>query len=119
MMRWPSSPAISSRTISRLGSLTAMTSAVVDLLEGHEVVAKHQLDGDGAQQLVLDLEVLEVDELGVVTVGEGLGLGALVAGVGRGRGCGHGHYVDSVIRATSYIRPPARAKRWAGRARSR
>ena len=49
------------------------------LLDGHEVVAEHELDGDGAQQFVLNLEVLQVDELGVIAAGEGFGLGALVA----------------------------------------
>ena len=37
------------------------------MLDGHEVVAEHQLDGDGAQQFVLNFEVLEVDEFGVIT----------------------------------------------------
>ena len=36
------------------------------LLDGHEVVAEHQLDRHRAQQVVLDLEVLQVDELGVI-----------------------------------------------------
>ena len=78
MMRWPSRPAISSSTISREGSLTAITSASGLLLDGHEVVAEHQLDGHGAQQVVLNLEVLQVDELGVIARGERFGLGALV-----------------------------------------
>ena len=40
------------------------------LLEGHEVVAEHQLYRDGAQQVVLNLEVLQVDELGAIARGE-------------------------------------------------
>jgi hypothetical protein len=66
MMRCARRPAISSRTMRREGSLTAMTSASSLLLDGHEVVAEHQLDGDGAQQVVLDFEVFQVDEFGAI-----------------------------------------------------
>ena len=55
-----------------------MTSASAVLLDGHEVVAEHQLHGHGAQQVVLNVEVLQVDELGVIAVGERFGLRALV-----------------------------------------
>ena len=40
------------------------------LLDGHEVVAEHQLDGHGAQQFVLNLEVLQVDEFGAIAAGQ-------------------------------------------------
>ncbi len=43
----------------------------------HEVVAEHQLDGHGAQQLVLNLEVLQVHELGVIALRQEFRLGAL------------------------------------------
>ena len=36
------------------------------LLDGHEVVAEHQFDGHRAQQVVLNFEVLQIDELGVI-----------------------------------------------------
>ena len=36
------------------------------LLDGHKVVAEHQLHRNRAQQLVLNLEVLQVHELGVI-----------------------------------------------------
>ncbi len=48
------------------------------LLDGHEVVAEHQFHRHRAQQVVLDLEVLQVDELGVIALGERLGMAALV-----------------------------------------
>ncbi len=48
------------------------------LLDGHEVVAEHQFDGDGAQQIVLNLEVLQVDELGMIAVGQRFSLAPFV-----------------------------------------
>ena len=45
---------------------------VVLLLDGHEVVAEHQFDGDGAQQVVLNLEVFQVDEFGAIAPAPGL-----------------------------------------------
>ena len=42
------------------------------------LVAEHELDRDGAQELVLDFEVFEIDKLGVIAASEGLGVGALV-----------------------------------------
>ena len=64
------------------------------LLERHEVVAEHHVDGDGLEELVLDLEVFEVDELGVVAAGEDAGALGLVHGhlgdrKGEGYGCCH------------------------------
>ena len=63
------------------------------LLDGHEVVAEHQLDGHGAQQVVLDAEVLQVDKLGAIARGEHFGVGAFVLRVGRRccDQCGIGH----------------------------
>jgi hypothetical protein len=46
---------------------------VFALLDGDEVVAEHQLDGNGAEEVVLDAEVFEVDEFGVIAAGECLG----------------------------------------------
>uniref|UniRef100_E6QI37 Uncharacterized protein n=1 Tax=mine drainage metagenome TaxID=410659 RepID=E6QI37_9ZZZZ len=51
---------------------------VVALFEWDEVIAKHQLDGNGAQEVVLDFEVLEVGKLGAVAARELLGLGAFI-----------------------------------------
>ena len=36
------------------------------LLDGHEVVAEHQFHGHRAQQVVLDLEVFQINKLGVI-----------------------------------------------------
>ncbi len=36
----------------------------------HEVVAEHQLDRHGAQQVVLNLEVFQVNEFGVIARGQ-------------------------------------------------
>ena len=77
-IRCPSSPAISSSTISCDGSLTAITSRVFMLLERHKVVAEHQLHRHRAQQLVLNLEVLQVHKLRVIAARQRLGLRALV-----------------------------------------
>ena len=65
------------------------------LFDGHEVVAEHQLYPHGGHQFVLNLEVFEVDELGVIARGESLSLGALVgsraAGDGKRNNVGFGH----------------------------
>ena len=58
--------------------------AALVLLERHEVVAEHHVDGDGLEELVLDFEVFQVDELGVVAAGEDAGALVLV----------HGHFGD-------------------------
>ncbi len=58
-------------------------------LEGHEVVTEHQVDGNGAEKVVLDGAVAEVDEFAAVAKGGGLGLGDLtsaVCGVEHGKG---------------------------------
>ena len=55
-----------------------MTSASCLLLDGHEVVAEHQLDRHGAQQVVLNSEILQVDEFGAIAFGQRLGLRAVV-----------------------------------------
>ena len=62
----------------REGSLTAITRASWLLLDGHEVVAEHQLHGHGAQQVVLNLEILQINEFGAIARCQGLCLGALV-----------------------------------------
>jgi hypothetical protein len=56
---------------------------VLLLLDGHEVVAEHELDRDGAEKIVLDFEVFEVDEFCMVAACQGFGLGPFV------RTCGH------------------------------
>ncbi len=55
-----------------------MTSASGLLLDGDEVVAEHQFHGNGAQQVVLNFEILEINEFGAIARGQGFGLGALV-----------------------------------------
>ena len=62
------------------------------LLDGHEVVAEHELDGHGAQQVVLNLEVLQVDEFGVIAPRQSFSLGAFVQDRSIGRR-GHGQHV--------------------------
>ena len=59
-----------------------MTSMIVLLLDGHEVVPEHQFHGHRTEQVVLDPEVFQVNKLGAIAGGEGLGLGAFV----------HAHY---------------------------
>ena len=48
------------------------------LLKGHEVVAEHQFHRHGAQQVVLDFEVLQIDKLRVIAVRQRLSLCAFV-----------------------------------------
>ena len=50
--------------------------------EGHEVVAEHEVDGDGAEEVVIDGAFAEVDEIAAVAGGGGAGLGDF--GFGRG-----------------------------------
>ena len=57
------------------------------LLDRHEVVAEHQFDRHGAQQVVLNFEILQVDELGVIASGQRLSLGAFVEAVRIGDRC--------------------------------
>ena len=49
---------------------------VLLLLDGHKVVAEHQLDGHGAQQVVLNLEVFQINEFGVIALRQRFRLGA-------------------------------------------
>ena len=51
---------------------------VLLLFDGHKVVAEHQLHRDRAQQLVLNLEILQVHKLCVVALGHGFSLSALL-----------------------------------------
>ena len=46
--------------------------------QGHEVVAEHQVHRDGAEQLVVDVPLPQVDELAAVAPGQLLGLGGLL-----------------------------------------
>src|SRR5580692_3355347 len=41
--------------------------AIFRLLERHEVVAEHQVNGNGFEQIVVQLEVMQVDELAAIT----------------------------------------------------
>ena len=60
---------------------------VLHLLDGHEVIAEHQFHGDGAQQVMLNLEVLQINEFSVIAVCQSFGLGAFVlTGKQRSRG---------------------------------
>ena len=51
-------------------------------LERHEVVAEHEVDGDGAEEVVLDGAVAEVDEFAAIAGGDGLGFGDFGGGGG-------------------------------------
>jgi hypothetical protein len=44
------------------------------LLDGHKVVAEHQLDRHGAQQVVLNLEVFQVDKVRAIAPRQGFSL---------------------------------------------
>ena len=71
------------------------------LLEWYEVIAEHHVDGDGLEELVLDLEVLEVDKLGVVAAGKDAGALSFVHGhLGdrKGEGYGGGHMGETPAR---------------------
>ena len=46
-------------------------------LEGHEIVTEHQVDGDGAEKVVVDGAVAQIDELAAIADGDSLGLGGL------------------------------------------
>ena len=52
---------------------------------------------------MLNFEVLQVDEFGVIAARQGFSLGAFVDGPGIGKGVGMGSTLVSGIRATSYI----------------
>ncbi len=43
-------------------------------LDGHEVVAEHQIHGDGVEQVVIDADFAQVDELAAVARGHGFRL---------------------------------------------
>ena len=51
---------------------------VLHLFDGHEIIAEHQFHGNGAQQVVLNFEVFQVNELGVIAACQGFSLGSLV-----------------------------------------
>ncbi len=53
------------------------------LFDGHEVVAEHQLDRNRAQQIVLNLEVLKVNELGLIARGQRFSLRTLLLAAGK------------------------------------
>ncbi len=52
--------------------------AVFQLLQGHEVITKHHVDGHAAEKFVLDAKVLEVDKIAAIAMGERLGARGLV-----------------------------------------
>ncbi len=41
-------------------------------MDGHEVVAEHQVDGDGMEQIVIDADFAQIDELAAVALGQRL-----------------------------------------------
>ena len=47
--------------------------AVFQLLQGHEVITKHHVDGHAAEELVLDAKVLQIDKVAAIAMGERLG----------------------------------------------
>ena len=101
--------------MSREGSQTAITSASGALLDGHEVVAEHQFDRNGAQQIVLDLEIFEVDELGAIARGQRFGLGRSSCPTASGVAINVESVSHKVV--TPCPRRPTRARRSAGKAR--
>ena len=48
------------------------------LFDGHEVVAEHQFHRNGAEEVVLDLEVFEINKFGAIACRQGFSLGTLV-----------------------------------------
>ena len=48
---------------------------------GHEVVAEHQVDGNGVEQIVIDGAFAQVDEVAAIARGYGLRLGGFTGGV--------------------------------------
>ena len=78
----------------------------------HEAVAQHQVRRDAAEQLVVDVEVLEVHELRFVADGEPPGFGQLGLAIGagdrlgverfRGRRFGHGSSRQPVVSDDSW-----------------
>ena len=66
----------SSSIVLRLrGSARAISRVPFCALQGHEVVTEHQVDRDGAEQVVVDGAVAQVDELAAIARGDGLRLG--------------------------------------------
>ncbi len=59
------------------GSASAISSVPLSRLNGHEVVAEHQVDGDGVEQFVVDVGTAQVDEFVAVARGQFLRLGRL------------------------------------------
>ena len=43
-------------------------------LHGHEVVAEHQVDRNGVEQVVIDPDFAQVDELAAIALRQGFGL---------------------------------------------
>ena len=64
------------------GSARAISRVPFCALEGHEVVAEHEVDGDGAEEVVIDGAFAQVDEFAAVAGGDGLGLGDFGGGGG-------------------------------------
>jgi hypothetical protein len=66
--------------------------AVFPLLNRHEVIAEHHVHRHGAEQIVLDAEVLEVDELATIATRERLRVDGFVElkRQRQYRGFGHG-----------------------------
>src|ERR1700674_585260 len=58
--------------------------AILGLLQRHEVVAKHQVDWNGFEKIVVQLEIMQVDELAAVAPRDVLRLFQFL-GVGAGR----------------------------------
>src|SRR5205814_2056020 len=49
------------------------------LFQRHEVVAEHQIDGDGPKQIVLDVVVLQIDKLAAIATRQILGARLFIA----------------------------------------
>ena len=73
-----------------VGSETTMTRALPSRAARHEAVAQHQVGGDRAEELLVDPELVHVDELEPVALGELARARHLVGGVVAGREAGIG-----------------------------
>ena len=60
-------------------------------LDGHEVVAEHQVDRDGVEQVVIDADFAQVDKIAAVARGQRLGLRDLVGRLDNLESVSSGH----------------------------
>ena len=61
-------------------------------VQGHEIVAEHEIHGDGAEEIVIDGAFAQIDVLAAVARGDGLRLRLLRPGFGESRSVGGRHF---------------------------